>query len=44
MTGIDDIDPLHTTQTALNSKAKLQDFLTTHYRLRQYMFSIKTVV
>ena len=41
MTGIDDIDPLHTTQTDLKSKAKLQDFLTTHCRLRHYMFSVK---
>lgn len=41
MTGIDDIDPLHTTQTDLKSKAKLQDFLAKHCRLRHYMFSVK---
>lgn len=41
MTGIDYIDPLHTTQTDLRSKAKLHDFLAKHYRLCHYMFSFK---
>lgn len=41
MTGIDYIDPLHITQNDLRSKAKLQDVLAKHYRLRHYMFSFK---
>lgn len=43
MTGIDDIDPLHTTQTDLKTKAKLQEFLAKHCRLRHYMFLSKSV-